>query len=66
MGHKRGQLQDWYPNEKMVVVPICSNGRCFLQGVWVLYCINKNEGDEPLPLLDFRGDVINTIFLRYS
>ena len=23
------QVQDWYPNEKMVVVPVCLNVRCF-------------------------------------
>ena len=25
---ERGQLQDWYPKEKMEVVPVCLNGRC--------------------------------------
>ena len=37
-----------------------------LQGVWVLYRINKDEGDESLPLLAFRRDVVNAIFLKYS
>ena len=37
-----------------------------LQGVRVLYCINKDEGDESLPLLEFRRDVVNEIFLKYS
>ena len=27
-GPKHGQLQDWYPDGKMVVVPVCFNGRC--------------------------------------
>ena len=27
-GPERGQVQDWYPNEKMVVVPSCLNGGC--------------------------------------
>ena len=41
-----------------------------VQGAWVLYCINgdkgKDKGDEPLPLLAFRRDIANTIFLEYS
>ena len=37
-----------------------------LQGVLVLYRINKNEGDEYLPLLAFRSDVANAVFLKYS
>ena len=37
-----------------------------LQGVWLLHRINKDEGDESLPLLDFRRDVANAIFLKYS
>ena len=37
-----------------------------LQGVRVLYLINKDEGDESLPLLVFRRDVVNVIFLKYS
>ena len=28
-GPEHGQLQDWYPDEEIVVVPICLNGRCF-------------------------------------
>ena len=31
-GAERGQVQDWYPNEKMVVVPVCLNGRCCSPG----------------------------------
>ena len=27
-GPERGQVQDWYPNEKMVVVPVCLNRCC--------------------------------------
>ena len=26
-GPEHGQIQDWYPNEKMVVVPVCLNKR---------------------------------------
>ena len=37
-----------------------------LQGVWVLYPINKDEGDESLPFLAFRRDVADAIFLKYS
>ena len=37
-----------------------------LQGVWVFYRINKDEGDESLPLLAFRGDIVNAVFLKYS
>ena len=29
-GQDRGQVHDWYPNAKMVVVPVCLNGRCSL------------------------------------
>ena len=35
-----------------------------LQGVLVLYCINKDEGDESLPLLGFRRNVVNVILLN--
>ena len=45
-GLEYGQVQDWHPNKKMMVVPVCLNGRCVLQDEWVLYRINKNEGDE--------------------
>ena len=31
-GLECGQVQDWYPNEKMVVVPVCLNGRCCSSG----------------------------------
>ena len=34
-------------------------------GVQVLHRINKDEGDESMPLLPFRKDVVNTIFLKY-
>ena len=37
-----------------------------LQGTWVLYRINKDEGDESLPLLAFQWHVVNAIFLKYS
>ena len=41
----------WYFNEKMVMLPVCMDGRSYLaiQGEWVLYCSKKDKGDEPLP-----------------
>ena len=29
---ERGRVQHWYPNEKMVVVSVCLNGRCCSSG----------------------------------
>ena len=43
---ERGQVQDWYPNQNMVVTPYVWLADVVLQGVWVLYRINKDEGDE--------------------
>ena len=37
-----------------------------LQGAWVLYRVNKDEGDEFLPFLVFRRHIVNAIFLKYS
>ena len=37
-----------------------------LQGMLVLHRINKDEGDESLPLLVFRRDVVSAIFMKYS
>ena len=37
-----------------------------IQCAWVLYRINKDKGDESLPLLAFRRHVVNIIFLKYS
>ena len=37
-----------------------------LKGLWVLYRINKDEGEESLSLLAFRRDVFNAFFLKYS
>ena len=71
-GSECGQVQDWYPNEKMVVILICLNGiymylhqDIVLQGVWVLYRINNDEGDETQPLLAFWKDVVSATFLKY-
>ena len=36
------------------------------QSAWVLYRINKDEGDETLPVLAFQRHVANAIFLKYS
>ena len=48
----------WFPFVWMLDVVI--------QGAWVLYCINKDKGNESLPLLAFRRPVVNVIFLKYS
>ena len=37
-----------------------------LQSMWVLYRINKDEGDESLPLLAFRRNAASAIFLENS
>ena len=34
--------------------------------MWVLYRINKDEGDESQLLLAFRRDVANAFFFKYS
>ena len=36
-----------------------------IQGTWVLYRINKDKGDDCLPLLAFRRHVVNITFLKY-
>ena len=45
----------------MVVVPVCLNGRCCSSD-----CMGIANGDDCLPLLAFRRDVVNVIFLEYS
>ena len=39
-----------------------------LQDAWVLYGVNKDEGNESqsLPFLVFQRHIANTIFLKYS
>ena len=37
-----------------------------LQDVWVLYRINKDQGDESLPLLSVQSDAVSAFFLKYS
>ena len=37
-----------------------------LQGAWVLYRINKDEGDKSLPFLVFSRHIVNAVFLKYS
>ena len=37
-----------------------------IQGAWVLYRINKDKGDDSLPLLAFRRHVVTVFFLKYS
>ena len=63
---ERGQLQDCYADEKMMMVPVCLNDNVVLRDVWVLYRFRKDEDDEFLPVLAFRRDVVNAIFLKYS
>ena len=36
------------------------------QGAWVLCRINKDQGDESVPLVAFRIHFVNVIFLKYS
>ena len=35
-GPERGQMPDWYPNEKMMVIPVCLKGRCRSSGFVVI------------------------------
>ena len=37
-----------------------------LQGAWVLYRINKDEGDKSLSVLAFQRHFVYSIFLKYS
>ena len=37
-----------------------------IQGAWVFYHINREKGDESLPLLAFGRHVVNVIFLKHS
>ena len=37
-----------------------------IQGAWVLYRINNDEGDESLATLAFQRHFINVIFLKHS
>ena len=37
-----------------------------VEGVWVLHRINKDKGDESLPLLALGRHAVNVIFLKYS
>ena len=41
-GPERGKVQDWYPNEKMVVVPVCLNCRSFWR-LWVFSKFSKRS-----------------------
>ena len=54
-GPESGQAQHWYPNEKMVVIPVFSNGLCFYSEVL-----------GSLLFLAFQRDIDNAIFLKYS
>ena len=51
-GPECGQLQDWCPDEKMWWSPFIWMVDV-LQGARIFYRINKDEGDESLPLLVF-------------
>ena len=50
----------------MVVSPYFWMVNVVLQGVWILYRIKIDESDQSLPLLAFRREVVNVIFLKYS
>ena len=50
---EREQTQDWYPNEKLVVVPVCLNCRCCSSGCLGIDCIKKDKSDKSLPRLVF-------------
>ena len=54
------RMKNWWRNLFVWMVDV------ILQGMWVLYRINKEEGDYSLPLLDFRRDIVSAIFLEYS
>ena len=45
------QLQEWYPGEIMLVVPVCLNA--WGLGAWVMYCVNKDVDKESLLFLVF-------------
>ena len=65
-GPERGQLQDCYPDEKAVAVPVSLNGRCCSSGCVGNYLVNKVESDESLPFLVFGRHIVDVIFLEYS
>ena len=56
----------------MVVVPVCLNGRCCSSGCVGIVCNDchgcpdEDIGGESLPILAFRRDFVNAIFLEYS
>ena len=62
-GLERDQVQDCCPNEKMVVVPACLNGRCCSSRMYEYIVLTKMKS---LLLLAFRRYDINAIFLKYS
>ena len=60
-----GQEQDWYPNEKMLVVPIYSSSPMVdlvLKGVWVLNHINKAVGNESISLFCLFKEMLSMQF----
>ena len=71
-----GFCQQYVPEHGQVLVSESKNGGGSLpfvwmvdvvpQSAWVLYRINKDEGDETLPVLAFQRHVANAIFLKYS
>ena len=52
----------WYQNEKWWWLPFVSMVDVVLQGACVLYRINKDEGDESLPLLAFQRQLLMQFF----
>ena len=59
---EHGQIKDWCPTEKMMVVPNCLQILFF----WLCgYCIVIIK-IKAMSLLGFRRDVVNAIFPKYS
>ena len=52
-GPECGQVQDWYLNEKMMLVHACLNEHLVLQCLEVIHRINKDERDEFLAPYSF-------------
>ena len=63
-GIERVKVQDWHPNEKMMVVFVCLNSRWYSSEC--MNRINRDDGNESLPLLAFWIYFVYAIFLKYS
>ena len=65
MYQKVAKYMTGIPMKKWWLSPLVWTIDVVLQGVRVLYRINKDEDDESLTLLGFRKDVASVIFLKY-